>query len=564
MKFIKYLIFVFSISSCQDFLDRPPLDAIGPESYWRSATDLENYVLQFYPSFPGHGTWYGGYGYDIVNADNAINVIPNVILNGERGIAGGRWTSNWTSIRSVNIFFDNYQKCEDDFDTYKHFLGEAYFFRAWYYLELLKQYGDVPWYETELKPDDEEDLMKARDPRTLVADNIIADLDLAIEHLDFRNEVGNNRINKEAALAFKSRVGLFEGTWQKYHANTVFGTSGGNPARYFQATVDAAEELMSGNYQTGLHDNYYEMFGMDDMSDVDEILMYRTYNINDGVLNDVQYATTFAPVGVGITWSMVTSYLDRAGSPFDYMALAENSKGNDFLSRVANEIDLRYSASVWTPGDLVVERNGSTFDKPGIDQVDISLNPTGFQLKKCSNPSSPGAGVGGGGSGETGYILFRYGEVLVNYAEALYELEGVVAFDALNQIRARAGMPDFVVNAQTEDHHRLDYGYPISDELYEIRRERRVELALEGHRADDYRRWAAHDLFIGKRPKGYPFNQSEYPDFNPPLDENGLIDFFQNRLPNGFQFRENQDYLNPIPVVELTLNPNLTQNPGWQ
>src|SRR5690606_2148357 len=103
----------------------------------------------------------------------------------------------------------------------------------------------------------------------------------------------------------------------------------------------------------------------------------------------------------------------------------------------------------------------------------------------------------------------------------------------------------------------------ISDELYEIRRERRVELALEGHRADDYKRWAAHNLFKGKRPKGYPFNQEEFPTYHPTLDENGLLDYFQNRIPDGYQFREDQDYLNPIPEEELTLNPSLKQNPGW-
>lgn len=564
MKYIIYLIFIVALSSCQDFLERPPRDAIGPDSYWKTATDLENYVLQFYPSFPGHGSWYGGYGYNIVNADNAINLIPSVILNGERGITGGRWTSNWSRIRSVNIFFDNYEKCEDDLDTYKHFLGEAHFFRAWYYFELLKQYGDVPWYETELKPNSEDELMKARDPRTLVVDEILADLDQAIENLDFRNDVGNNRINKEAALAFKSKVGLFEGSWQKYHANTVFGTSGADPNKYFQASVDAAVELMNGDYLVGLHENYYEMFGLDDMSDVNEVLMYRAYNINDGVFNDVQYVTTSMPVGIGITWSLVTSYLDKQGLPLDYISLAGNFKGNDFLLQLGNLIDPRYRASIWTPDDLVVERDGTTFDKPKIDQVDIELNPTGFQLKKSSNPTSPGAGTGGGGNGETGYILFRYGEVLVNYAEALYELEGTVAYEALNKLRARVGMPEFKVLNQEDDPSRLDYGYPVSDELYEIRRERRVELALEGHREDDYKRWAAHKLFKDKRPKGYPFKPSEFPNYNPPLDENGLIDFFQNRLPNGFQFRENQDYLNPIPVVELTLNPNLNQNPGWQ
>ena len=107
--------------------------------------------------------------------------------------------------------------------------------------------------------------------------------------------------------------------------------------------------------------------------------------------------------------------------------------------------------------------------------------------------------------------------MLLNYAEALYELKGEVAFDALNRLRTRVDMPGFAVLPQSSDPNWADYGYGISDELYEIRRERRVELAMEGFREDDYRRWAAHALFKGQRPKGYPFDQTEFPNYNPPL-----------------------------------------------
>src|SRR5690606_32752422 len=133
--------------------------------------------------------------------------------------------------------------------------------------------------------------------------------------------------------------------------------------------------------------------------------------------------------------------------------------------------------------------------------------------------------------------------------------------DALNLLRHRAGMPDFTVINQMADPNREDYGYPIADALYEIRRERRVELALEGYRADDYKRWAAHALFQGKRPLGYPFQPTDFPGLpTPQLNEDGLIDYFRDQIPSGFGFRENQDYLNPIPQDELTNNPNLVQN----
>ena len=128
-----------------------------------------------------------------------------------------------------------------------------------------------------------------------------------------------------------------------------------------------------------------------------------------------------------------------------------------------------------------------------------------FKLRKHPIHIHPRPVRHGKYKGETAYIYFRYGEVLLNYAEAKCELDNSVAYTQLNLLRARAGMPDFTVNPQSSDLNPADYGYSISDELYEIRRERRVELAFEGLRNEDYRRWAAHSLFKGKRPKGYPF-----------------------------------------------------------
>ena len=227
------------------------------------------------------------------------------------------------------------------------------------------------------------------------------------------------------------------------------------------------------------------------------------------------------------------------------------------------ECDPRLKSTIWIPGDLMSVDQEAYFSGPTIDGGALQLCPTGFQIKKTANPESPAAGKSWETQSETGLILLRYAEVLLNYAEAKYELDGVVADDALNLLRQRVGMPDFKVHSQSSDKNRIEYGYSISDELYEIRRERRVELALEGLRDDDYMRWAACALFKNKRPKGYPVDLAQYPDFASKVDENGLLDYFKDVMPDGYQFRENQDYLYSIPQDELTLNPNLKQNPGW-
>src|SRR5690606_10725760 len=136
--------------------------------------------------------------------------------------------------------------------SYSHFVGEAHFFKAWEYFNLLQRYGDLPWYTSALDPNSEE-LFKPREPRTIVVDSILAHLDKAVNFLDSRSVVGNLRLSKEAALAIESRVALYEGSWQKYHAGTPFGTAGANPDKYFEASVSAARELISNNnYVRGL------------------------------------------------------------------------------------------------------------------------------------------------------------------------------------------------------------------------------------------------------------------------------------------------------------------------
>lgn len=571
MNHLRYILFIFCLTilfSCEDFLDRPPLDAISTDDYWQSADDLKNYVAKYYPRFPQHGI---AMAREDANSDNMILLTPNSIMNGVRPIATGNWINEWSDIRSLNIFFDHYQNVLDRFETYRPFLGEAYFFKAWFYFDLLKKYGDLPWYSHALEPGSEE-LVIPRSPRTAVADSILSNLDKAVAYLDVRATAGNFRLNKETALAFKTRVALYEGTWQKYHSETPFGTPGTDPNKYFQICVDAAKELMEGDYIKGIYnsgnpdEDYYTLFGLDNMNSIDEVLLYRPSNSSESLGSGVQFYTTLSTAGMSLTWSLVSSYLGKNGDPIDYSGLTNENKGNDFLNILKENSDPRLHATVWCPGDLRVASTMEKFDKPWIDRGGNELCATGFQVKKFSNPSSPAAGItdGGNNNSETGYILFRYAEVLLNYAEAVYELEGTVAYSALNLLRQRAGMPDFEIISQNADPNKLDYGYEISDELYEIRRERRVELALEGYRADDYRRWAAHSLFQGKRPLGYPFKQSEFPDLAaPPLNANGLIDYFQDQLPDGYQFREGQDYLNPIPQDELSLNPNLDQNPGW-
>jgi len=566
---IKYLGIVLAgmlLNGCESFIDLSPMDRIGMNDYWKSANDLENYTKQFYPSFMPNSAMVSE---TAIDSDDLVFASVSSILNGVRTKATGNWRGEWAVIRNINIFFENYNRCEDTFDSYQHFLGEAYFFKAWFYFNLLKKYGDLPWYSTVLNIDSEDELMRSRDSRTLVADSILANLDNAIRYLNARSQAGNNRLNKEAALAFKTRVALYEGSWQKYHAGDAFGTQGTDPNKYYRQCISAAEELINGNYRKGIYstgntdDDYFTLFGLDNMSNIDEVLLYKAFNAADGFGNTVQGYITYNNDSKAVTWELISSYLKKDGTPYDYSGISKTVKGNDFLIKIADECDPRLKSTVWIPGDLRSAVTGAYFDLPPIDQGALQLCQTGFMPKKTANPYAANAGQSWEIRGETGFIILRYGEVLLNYAEAKYELDQTVAYEQLNLLRARVGLPEFKVNPKSADLNPTDYGYSISDELYEIRRERRVEMALEGYRDEDLMRWAAHKLFQSKRPKGYPFDKSEFPNFTPQLDDNGLIDYWVNTIPSGYGFREGMDYLYSIPQDELTLNPNLKQNPGW-
>lgn len=569
------------IVSCDDLLDNPPLDKIENEAFWKRADDLGKYMLSFYTSFPtfkNTPVYAGTFAMDAVNgSDDEIRTNPNNTINGASSIvnSGGNWS--WGNIRSILFFFDNYQRCTEDFTVYQHYLGEAYFFKAYLYFNLVKAYGDVPWYTKTLEMDSPE-LYMPRTPRTEVVDSILHCLDKAIEYLDpLKNSThGNNqRLSKEAALIFKSRVALYEGSWQKYHANTDFGTIGANPRKYFQAAVDAAEELMTpGKYKVGIYNtgnpsiDYMNLFNKTDYFSTDEVVLWAGFSQDLNWTHSLIDNLTRGTNDIHITWELATSYLAKDGSVYDYKKIAKEFQGNDFLINIGNNCDVRLRQTIWIPGDVMWDNSSygrHVFDKPYLTEGGEFKNITGFQLRKGIDPTYPTAG-GVQLPCDIGAIVFRYAEALLNYAEAKCELGEPVDYDrSINLLRTRAGMPPFSIPSNLSSSDKIDYGYLITDELYEIRRERRIELACESFRSDDYRRWRAHKIFQHKRMHGYPLKSSEWNNtIDIPVDSNGLLDPHASKAPNGYEFNEKRDYLQCIPTNEITLNPALKQNPGWE
>lgn len=557
------------LAACnEDFLDRYPLDAISDVNYFTTPEDLETYMNSFYSTtyfakYPNHGADF--------NSDNQVGTNVDMRLQGTRVInTSGSIGFSW--IRRVNYFFDNYEKVEEGYplEDYQQYLGEAYFFRALSYYTMLQDYGDIQWITHELKTDSPE-LYNPRDPREMVADNIIAALDSAAMYLTADKTKGQGRVNRWMALLIQSRVALYEGTWQKYHANTPFGVSDPQPEKYLQKAADAALELIQSGvydvYSTGNPESdYYDLFALQDYSNNSEIMFWREYNNelsrgNSSFTNDRNHRMEF-PNDNSITKELADSYLCIDGRPISVSPLFQ---GHGSLTEEKENRDPRFYQNIATHDrvwrihkDGTIEHWKAVYDKLNTNAAHNS--PAGYINIKGYNPDmnyhvqqyeeSPG-------------IIYRYAEALLNYAEAKAELGTITQEDidiSIKKLRDRVGMPNLELANIVHD---PNWDFPdLSPISNEIRRERRVELATEGFRWDDIARWAAADeLIVGKRPKGFKASQLAINPF--PVDEDGFLDPFRNAMPNGYGFDVERDYLNSIPITEMVLNPNLTQNPGW-
>lgn len=564
------LIFAASLLSCnEDFLNRYPQDTISDASFFTTPEDLKTYVNYFYSRnffspYPNHGADF--------NSDNQVGPDIDTRLQGTR-VTSTSGTISFGAIRSVNYFFDHYKKVEEKYDLkdYQQYLGEAYFFRALAYFYMLRTYGDMQWVTHVLNTDSPE-LYNPRDSRDLVATNIILSLDSAAMYLTADKTKGQGRVNRWMALLIQSRVALYEGTWQKYHSGTPFGVQGANPNKYLQKAADAASELISKGpyeiYSTGDPMNdYRDLFAMQDWSDNSEIMFWREYNNElsrgeNSFTNDRNSRMEY-PNGYSITKQLADSYLCTDGLPISISPLFQ---GYRRLNDEAKNRDPRFSQNIALDGGVhFINLDGTV---TYWDEVYRKLNsntlhnsPGGYINIKGYNPDkrfhvpqyeeSPG-------------LIYRYAEALLNYAEAMAELGTITQSDldiSINVLRDRVAMPHLTLNGITTD---PNWDFPtLTPIINEIRRERRVELATEGYRWDDIARWAAADkLIVGKRPKGVRASQLRVNPF--PVDEFGFVDPFQKALPEGYGFVLGRDYLNSIPISELVMNPNLTQNPGWQ
>jgi starch-binding outer membrane protein, SusD/RagB family len=579
MKLSKIIIVCFIASSaifnaCQkDMLEKYPLDQVSSADFMKQPNDLKIYMNQFYndelfPAVYGQilNNPYRG-GADDFDSDNQINGASiDTRLQGLRTVSYvGRVTWDYSYVRKINYFFDNYKKCTGDFKYYQQYVGEAYFFRALIYFQLMQTFGDVPLLTTTLQTNSPE-LYEPKTPRNIVADKIISDLDSAAIYLsDVKND-GCSRISKWIALAFQTRVALYEGTWEKYHATDAFKVSTPQPEKYFNKVVDAATTMMNSGkfdiYSTGNPtSDYVDLFNLRNYSTNNEVLFWKKFSTALSINNNRNYSLEY-PNNRSITKELADAYLCSDGKPIAGNPLF--SGYNSITDEMKNR-DPRFYQTIFTPdATWMIDASGTKYWTDVYAKLNSATNynaPSGYVSHKGYDPLMTNHSLN---YEETPSIYYRYAEVLLNFAEAKAELGTITQADidiSIKKLRDRVGMPNLNITSIVND---PKWDFPtLSPIINEIRRERRVELANEGFRWPDIARWAAADeLIVGKRPKGFKGSQISSTVF--PVDEDGFLDPFKVSLPSGYGFVLNRDYLNPIPQSELVLNPKLLQNPGWE
>lgn len=527
-------LLLVTVTSCSDFLDKEPKTALSPSTFWMTESDLRLGLNSLYSNMNR------SYTLDNQTVD-CFGSISNGVSSGTYTAPNSDdvWTNSYKQIRVVNDFLENYQRAQVGEDIKNRYKGEALFFKAYFYFNLIKRFGDV-LYVTETLDLGSAILYGPRTEKKIILDEILNDLLEAESCIPYKSQLKNDvgRITKGAVQTLITRIALYFGTWYKYHGGAEY-------LSYLTMARDAARRLIDSNeYQ--LYPDYRNLFLLPGEDSSEHILSYRytdesgTYNdrIRKVILDFVQEPTKY----------LADAFLCADGLPIDkssykveYLPL-----GSEFENR-----DPRMALSLWRPGDPFM-------GEPFVPNLS-NQTKTGYMFKKYGDEASYTQL-----QSRIDEILMRYAEVLVSYAEACYELNGQISDDdlniSINTLRNRfEGEPNCL--PPLTNNFVSQYGL---DMLEEIRRERRVELCSESFRYDDLIRWKTAETELPNDILGAKFDAEAYPNVNTETDINLNAEGFILVQPaNTRTFNPNKDYLFPIPLREISLNNELIQNPGW-
>ncbi len=580
-----------AVSCDDDLLEKPPLDALTDNTFWSSEANVRTFSYGFYTAyFSGYGTsaaaqgthWSGNN--QVLSDDRAPSAPVLFTLNPPA--SGGGWDFSW--VRRSNILIDRVANAPAlSTDAKAHWGGVGRFFRGLEYHDLVRRFGDVPYYDYVPGDSDIASLYKARDSRTFVMDKVLEDFKFAAENVRTpaaEGTAGGTKgltINKQVVLAYMSRVFLFEGTWQKYHMN--------NPAKakeYLEAAKWAADQVMTtGGYSLG---RYRETFTSFDLANNPEVILYRQYV--DGIQMHATMSYNNKEAQSGASKDMINSYVTKNGLPIKQAGNTQY-QGDKGIKNVMANRDPRITETFVDSIRLL----GMRYNNKAV----YNYSTSGYVSHKYLEETTKTLPAGNGQVNVTDAPIIRYGEVLINYAEAAAELAtvGGAALSqsdidrSVNVLRNRPGIG--VAPLQVSGDQALVAGTPIEDPdrdgsvspiLWEIRRERRVELIFEGFRYDDLRRWKK--LIYADTQVNGDINRGAWVSKDNPEYTLGTVrlavgdnDAPSTTLREGYVvpsfnatgvriFDNDKHYLAPLPLNQINLYKAngfvLTQNPGWE
>lgn len=542
---------IFTITSCsKDFLNRGSKTVFQDGNFWTSENNVKSYCWEFYNLFLGYGTGTNGDFYFTTFTDDqaarSMDLFPTAAP-----ASNSHW--DYTYIRKANLLLARVPQMESLSQEAKgHWLGTGHFFRAFEYANLVRHFGDVPYIDAYLDQSDVEAIYAPRTPRAAVVDSIIADLQFAarnVRTINRNKSFGDvNVLSQEVVWAYLSRVALYEGSYAKYVEN--------NPERgavLLQIAKEAAAKVMQSG-QFSLTPVYHELYGSLDLSKNPEVLLYKPYV--SGVLTHsvIGYTNSSTMMG-GLTKDAVNSFLCTDGLPISLSAMYE---GDGSISQTLANRDLRLVQSVEDVLAYIGNPNEKGF-----------TSSTGYIITKFNNPSL-GASEILAPNNPTDAPIFWLAEVLLNYAESSAELGTLTQADldnSINLLRARAGVAPLQLSSIPDDPLRDSDVSPL---LWEIRRERRSELIMDGFREWDLRRWGKldylnpilnPDIFMGAKISAEDAAAAE----GVVVNQQGYILPYGENVSRPVEIPKN--YLDAIPTGELTLyqikGVEFPQNPGW-
>lgn len=529
---------LLGFTSCVD-LDRYPLEELSDGSFWKTANDAEMIVSDLYRGLP---YWDVD---DDINSDNAVHGIKWAAGNVSKGIYDPQdmsWSDNYTNIRKANLILSKIDEIPDYDQAEKDkVLGQTYFFRAFQYFELIRTFGDVPYIDRPLELSDQEGI--TRTPRAEVYTKVMADFDKAIELLPAEwPDSDYGRVTKGAAMAMKARAALYYGDWQ--------------------IAADNAKKVMDSKlYELYDKDNtgkYEELF-WEKADGCKEFILVRQFKEaeNSWYLIGWEAFPTKGWGGINPTQSLVDAFEDIEGAPISESKIYDEK--NPFANRDPRlEVDVLHDGEVMYGETIKVAPLKSCYPTGIAQHGDATA--TGYYQQKWLDPSIDPSSTGWDMGKDA--VVIRYAEVLLTYAEAMNELKGLSseAFDAVNQVRKRVGMPPL----QNTDASLPTYCGTQDALRQRIRNEWRVEFALEGGKRQwDIRRWGIAKDVLNAPFLGLKYRLVESPDAKP--EDGGQICILyegDNVVLAGSKYQDH-NYVYPVPQKEIDLNPNLTQNPGY-